>query len=74
MEALRHEFLILGCFWVAVFVFASPIYDIGTNILKWLEWNALADLRDRAKKWVLPVIRVILVAFAIASFVAAFAQ
>lgn len=60
-------FVAVAALWIIVLLFAEPLYDWGTNLLKKLGCDRLADLRDRLKPKVLPPARVALLIMAVVS-------
>jgi hypothetical protein len=63
----RLFFVAVAFLWVVVFLFAQRLYDSGTNILRKLGRDRLADFRDRLKPKVLPSARIALLIMAAVS-------
>lgn len=63
----RFFFVAVAAMWTVVFLFAQPLYDGRTNLLRKLGRDRLADLRDRLKPKVLPPARVALLIMAVVS-------
>ena len=60
-------FVIVTALWIIVFLFAQPLYDWGTNLLRKLGRDRLADFRDHLRPKVLPPARVALLIMAVVS-------
>jgi hypothetical protein len=63
----RLFFVAVAVLWIVVFLFAQPLYDSGTILLRKLGRDHLADFRDRLKPEVLPPARVTLLIMAAVS-------
>ena len=63
----RLFFVAVAALWIVVVLFAQPLYDWGTNVLRRLGRDRLADFRDRLKPKVLPLVCVALLIMAAVS-------
>ena len=63
----RLFFVAVAALWIVVFLFAQPLYDSGTILLRKLGRDHLADFRDRLKPKVLLPARVTLLIMAAVS-------
>ena len=71
MKFARYVLFGSGVLWVVVLLYAGPLYDFGTRLLRRLGWDRLADTRERMKARLMPVVRVCLAIMALGCLVAA---
>jgi hypothetical protein len=62
-------FVAVAALWIVALLAAEPLYDFGTNLLRKLGRDRLADFRERLKPKVLPPARVALLIMALVSLV-----